>query len=88
MLLLVALIPTSILFAWVFNRTGGSILLVMLLHATHNLAGPPLPLDGGPLLTPYLVSVLFKWLLAAAVLSADPLFRVAGGAQRTVARAR
>jgi len=71
-LLLVALIPTSVLFAWVFNRTGASIFLVIVLHATHNLAGPPLPPDGGALLTPYLVSVVLTWLLAIIVLVADP----------------
>jgi len=65
--------------------TGGSILLAILLHSTHNLAGPPLPLDGGPLLTPYLVGVLLNWLLAVAVLSADPMFRLTGSGRRTVA---
>jgi len=84
-LLVVALIPTSILFAWVFDHTGESILLVIVLHATHNLAGPPMPLGGGPLLTPYLVSVLLKWLLAVVVLTADPMFRLTGGRRRTVA---
>ncbi len=84
-LLLVALIPTSVLFAWVFNHTGGSILLVILLHATHNLAGPPMPPDGGLLLTPYLVSVLLKWLLAIVVLAADPAFRLTARARGRVA---
>jgi hypothetical protein len=84
MLLVVALIPTSVLFAWVFNHTGGSILLVVLLHATHNLAGPPMPPDGGPLLTPYVLSVVFKWLLAVAVLTADPVFRLSASRGRRV----
>jgi membrane protease YdiL (CAAX protease family) len=84
-LLLVALIPTSVLFTWVFNHTGASILLMILLHATHNLAGPPLPSEGGPLLTPYLLSVLLKWLLAIVVLAVDPAFRPTAVARGRVA---
>ena len=32
-------IPLAILFTWVFNSTGGSVLMVMLLHAVYNAAG-------------------------------------------------
>jgi membrane protease YdiL (CAAX protease family) len=87
-LLVAALIPTSILFAWVFNHGGASILLVMLLHATHNLAGPAMPPEGGPPLTPYLVSVVLKWLLAFVVLAADPLFRLSEASHYFAVRAK
>jgi uncharacterized protein len=86
-MLLVALIPTSILFAWVYDHTGGSILLVILLHATHNLAGPPLPPAGDPLLSAYVVTVALKWLLAIAVLMTDPLFRLTADPKRSVVAA-
>jgi len=46
---------------------------------------PFLAPEGGPVLTPYLVSVLFTWLLAVAVLSVDPMFRLTGGGRRRVA---
>jgi hypothetical protein len=32
-------IPLAILFTWVFNSTGGSVLTAMLLHAVYNAAG-------------------------------------------------
>jgi len=34
----VRLIATSIIYAWIYNRTNGSVLLVMLAHAGHNIA--------------------------------------------------
>jgi membrane protease YdiL (CAAX protease family) len=34
----VRLISTAVIYAWVYNRTGGSVLLVMLAHAGHNIA--------------------------------------------------
>lgn len=34
----VRLIATSIVYAWIYNRTQGSLLIVMLAHAGHNLA--------------------------------------------------
>jgi uncharacterized protein len=75
LLLLLQLLPTAILFTWVFNHTRGSVLLAILLHATQNLAGPVIPPPGDGLLTPYLLSVVLKWALALSVLGADPSFR-------------
>ncbi len=44
----VRLISTSILYAWLFNSTRGSLLIVMLAHAGHNLAARLVPLaDSG-----------------------------------------
>lgn len=39
----VALLALSVLFTWLYNNTRGSILLVMLFHATQNTAGMLLP---------------------------------------------
>ena len=75
LLLLLQLVPTSILFTWVFNHTRRSALFAILLHATQNLAGPPAPQPADSLFTPYLVSVVLKWVLACAVLVAAPSFR-------------
>ena len=75
-LLLLSLVPTSILFTWVFNHTRGSVLLAIVLHGTHNLAGPVLPLADDGFFTPFLLTVAFKWVLALVVLVADPSFRL------------
>jgi membrane protease YdiL (CAAX protease family) len=37
---LVFLLPVSILITWVFNSTGGSVLMAMILHAVLNASGP------------------------------------------------
>jgi membrane protease YdiL (CAAX protease family) len=39
---LVFLLPVSILITWVFNSTGGSVLMIMLLHAMLNASSGPL----------------------------------------------
>lgn len=39
----VRLISTAIIYGWIYNRTGGSLLLVMLAHAGHNIAVDLLP---------------------------------------------
>ena len=38
------MLASAILYAWVFNRTGGSILLVLLLHAAVNTGIVMLPI--------------------------------------------
>jgi len=76
LLLLVQLIPTAILFTWVFNHTRGSVLIAILLHASQNLAGPLVPLLEEGLFTPYLLTVAFKWALAIVVLVAAPSFQL------------
>jgi uncharacterized protein len=73
-LLLLQLVPTAVLFTWVFNHTRGSVLIAVLLHATQNLAGPPVPVPDEGLFTPYLLTVVLKWALAIAVLVVVPSF--------------
>ena len=76
----VGIIAFSILLAWVYNGSGGSIFLAMLMHGTENAAGGLVPLDleraiveGVPdwvALAPMNVShAVFMWLLALAVIS-------------------
>src|SRR5439155_18077184 len=43
-LTLVRLVSTSIVYAWLYNSTRGSLLIVMLAHAGHNLAFRFVPL--------------------------------------------
>lgn len=54
------LIATSVIYAWIFNATGGSLLLVMLAHAGHNIAvrvvAPP---PGSDTDLPLLVAALY-----------------------------
>ena len=52
----VRLIATAIVYAWLYNSTGGSLLIVMLAHAGHNIAVRLVPLDatlrhGDPIVT-------------------------------------
>jgi uncharacterized protein len=82
LLLLLQLVPTAILFTWVFNHTRASVLIAVLLHATQNLAGPIAPLPDDGLFTPYLLSIVFKGVLAVVVLATDPGFRI-GHLQRS-----
>ena len=75
----VGIIAFSILLAWVYNGSGGSILLAMLMHGTENAAGGVVPLDveriiveGVPdwaALAPLNVShAVLMWLIALAVI--------------------
>lgn len=77
----VGIIAFSILLAWVYNGSGGSILLVMVMHGTENAAGSLVPLDiervlieGVPnwsALAPLNVShAILMWLLALLVVAA------------------
>lgn len=65
----VRLIATAILYGWIYVRTGGSVLLVMLAHAGHNLA---IDLIAPSLLATTAIPLLIAGLyaLAAAVLLA------------------
>jgi membrane protease YdiL (CAAX protease family) len=45
----IRLVSTAIVYAWMYNSTNGSLLIVMLAHLGHNLAASliPIPADGG-----------------------------------------
>jgi membrane protease YdiL (CAAX protease family) len=66
------MISTSILYAWLYNSTNGSLILVMVAHAGHNLAIDFIPLpenDGG--VAPLLIAILYLVAAVAVVLSTD-----------------
>lgn len=66
--LVLGIIPWSILYTWLYNGTGGSLLLPLLLHAATSTTGLFLAApDAHPLLAPALT-----WAVAAAVLRANP----------------
>lgn len=57
-------IPLSVLFAWLFNKTGGSVLLAMLFHGAVNTWSGPLrilPSSAGSL-RPYEIAVVLMWI--------------------------
>ena len=77
----VGIVAFSILLAWVYNGSGGSVLLAMLMHGTENASGSLVPLDvdrviveGVPdwtALAPMNVShAVITWVLALAVVGA------------------
>ena len=55
------MIASAILYTWIFNRTGGSLLLMLLLHAAVNTGIVMLPImpaivgDARPLILAYVV---------------------------------
>jgi membrane protease YdiL (CAAX protease family) len=70
------LLPVSVLITWVFNSTGGSVLVVMILHAVLNASGTPLwraiP-EYGAMESPTVALVTYNYLLQAAVLWAGAI---------------
>lgn len=58
------LVPTAILYGWLYNAAGKSLLAVMLAHAAHNIAVTMLPIPEDATALAALVAVLY---LAAAV---------------------
>jgi membrane protease YdiL (CAAX protease family) len=68
---LVFMLPVSVLITWVFNSTGGSVLVVMILHAVLNASGTPMwrsiP-EYGAMESPTVALVTYNYLLQAAVL--------------------
>ena len=70
------LLPVSVLITWVFNSTGGSVLIVMLVHAVLNASGTPMwraiP-EYGAMESPTVALVTYNYLLQAAVLWAGAI---------------
>jgi len=61
----VRLIATSVVYAWLLNSTRGSLLIVMLAHAGHNIAAQVVPLPGGTQQAAPVTALLY---VAAAVI--------------------
>ena len=80
-------IGLSVLFTWLFNQTGGSLIVVILFHAAVNLAAflPAAVGSGGP--AP-LLNVLITWLVAIGVVVRFGRARLASPPRVEVATAR
>jgi membrane protease YdiL (CAAX protease family) len=69
----VRMISTSILYAWAYNSTGGSLMLVMAAHACHNLAIDFIPLpQNDASVVPLIIAFLYFLAAVAVVLSTEP----------------
>lgn len=67
---MVHITAASILLAWLYNGTGGSLLLVMIFHAAGNTAGMFLPMDNDPSspgMGAYIIFALLEALAAIVV---------------------
>ncbi len=71
-LFLASTLSTSILFTWVYNGTGGSLLLVSVLHSSFNATDVFLPM-----LPQVTGSTLQLWLYLAAISAAAIIFVLA-----------
>lgn len=69
----VRLIATAIIYAWIYNSTKGSLFLVMVAHAGHNLAGTLIqnPPPGGMNVL-VLVDLMYLALAIVVVLMTNP----------------
>ncbi len=70
----VRLISTAVIYGWIYNRTHGSLLLVMLAHAGHNIADDLLPpaTEGAALLLAFLylaAAIAVIWVTKAQIWS-------------------
>jgi membrane protease YdiL (CAAX protease family) len=61
----VRLTATAVVYAWLLNSTRGSLLIVMLAHAGHNIAAQVVPLPGGTQQADPVTALLY---LAAAII--------------------
>lgn len=70
------LIATAVIYAWIYNSTKGSLFLVMLAHAAHNITVDLMPMVGG---SAVIVALSYVAVAIVVVLMSDP---------RTLIRAR
>ncbi len=69
----IRLIATSIIYTWIYNNTGGSLLLVMLAHAGHNIASTIVQVpDDGAVVVPIIVALLYLLAALGVVLYTRP----------------
>jgi membrane protease YdiL (CAAX protease family) len=68
----VRMISTSILYAWMYNSTNGSLILTMVAHAAHNLAIDFIPIPGDTSVVPIIIALLYLAAAVAVVLLTDP----------------
>jgi len=64
----VRLTATSVVYAWLLNSTRGSLLIVMLAHAGHNIAAQVVPLPGGTQQADPVTALLYVGAAAVIVL--------------------
>lgn len=70
----VRLISTAVIYGWIYNKTRGSLLLVMLAHAGHNIAVDLFPpaTEGAALLLAFLylaAAIAVVWVIKAQIVS-------------------
>ena len=69
----IRLISTAIIYAWIYNSTNGSLFLVMVAHAGHNIATYLVPIPAaGAQVVPVIVALLYLAAATAVVLIAGP----------------
>jgi uncharacterized protein len=85
----IRLISTAIIYAWIYNSTDGSLFLVMMAHAGHNIATELVPIPAaGAHVVPIIVALLYLAVATAVVLVAwprmlsRPLARTGAGTRR------
>jgi len=71
---LLQILGSTFIYTWMFNRTGGSLLIALLFHTSSNAAVgllPILPLDNNGSLRPLWLVVVLLWLIVGFVLWFD-----------------
>jgi uncharacterized protein len=76
---------STFLYTWMFNRTGGSLMIALLFHTSSNASVgllPVLPLDNGGSSRPLWLVVVLLWAVVGLVLWADRRIFFAGSRER------